>query len=51
MTTMRETDDLVAEGEQVDRLLSGLDAEQWRLLTPAPGWTIAHQVAHLASSF
>jgi uncharacterized protein (TIGR03084 family) len=43
--------DLVAEGEQVDRLVSDLSADQWRLATPAPGWTIAHQVAHLASIF
>jgi enediyne biosynthesis protein E11 len=43
--------DLVAEGEQVDRLLCGLNADQWQLPTPAPGWTIAHQVAHLASIF
>jgi enediyne biosynthesis protein E11 len=43
--------DLTAEGDQVDRLISGLSAEQWRLPTPAPGWTVAHQVAHLASVF
>lgn len=43
--------DLAAEGEQVDRLVSGLSASQWRLPTPAPGWTIAHQIAHLASIF
>lgn len=43
--------DLAAEGEQVDQLISGLSASQWKLPTPAPGWTIAHQVAHLASIF
>jgi uncharacterized protein (TIGR03084 family) len=43
--------DLVAEGDQVERLISGLSPSQWRLPTPAPGWTIAHQVAHLASIF
>jgi enediyne biosynthesis protein E11 len=41
--------DLVAEGEALDRLVADLDAEQWELPTPAPGWTIKHQVAHLAS--
>jgi uncharacterized protein (TIGR03084 family) len=41
--------DLIAEGEALDRLVAGLDSASWRLQTPAPGWTIAHQVAHLAS--
>src|SRR5690606_28501571 len=31
--------------------VAGLDAEQWRLPTPAPGWTVADQVAHLAFIF
>jgi uncharacterized protein (TIGR03084 family) len=43
--------DLVVEGEQVDQLVSGLSAPQWQLPTPAPGWTVAHQIAHLASIF
>ena len=43
--------DLVAEGDQVDQLVSGLGAAQWQLPTPAPGWTIGHQIAHLASIF
>jgi enediyne biosynthesis protein E11 len=43
--------DLILEGEQVDDMLSGLSPDQWQLPTPAPGWTIAHQVAHLASIF
>ena len=43
--------DLIAEGDQVDRLISGLSAGQLRLPTPAPGWTVAHQIAHLASIF
>lgn len=43
--------DLSADGDEVDQLLAGLDAGQWALLTPAPGWTIAHQVAHLAATF
>jgi enediyne biosynthesis protein E11 len=41
--------DLDAEGDDLDRLVCGLTAAQWALPTPAPGWTIAHQVAHLAS--
>lgn len=41
--------DLIAEGESLDQLVAGLDPQQWALPTPAPGWTIAHQVAHLAS--
>jgi len=43
--------DLIAEGDDVDHLVAGLDAAQWTLPTPAPGWTIAHQVAHLAAIF
>ncbi|MEH1028464.1 TIGR03084 family metal-binding protein [Micromonospora profundi] len=42
---------LTADGEELDRLLAGLDDAQWKLDTPAPGWTIAHQVAHLAATF
>src|SRR4051794_2829536 len=42
---------LTAEGDEIDRWLTGLDADQWALPTPAPGWTIAHQVAHLAATF
>jgi uncharacterized protein (TIGR03084 family) len=39
--------DLGAESEVLDRLVSALSDEQWRTATPAPGWTIAHQIAHL----
>lgn len=42
---------LAAAGDEVDRMVADLDAEGWRLQTPAPGWTIAHQVAHLAATF
>lgn len=41
--------DLIAEGEDVDQLVADLDPAQWARQTPAPGWTISHQVAHLAS--
>ena len=40
-------DDLHAESEALDALVGALPAEQWALPTPAPGWTIAHQIAHL----
>lgn len=40
--------DLAAESEDVDRLVTDLPAALWALPTPAPGWTIAHQIAHLA---
>jgi enediyne biosynthesis protein E11 len=42
---------LVADGEDVDRLVAGLDDAQWTLDTPAVGWTIAHQIAHLTAIF
>ena len=41
-------DDLAAESAEVDAMVAGLDAGQWRTPTPAPGWTVAHQIAHLA---
>jgi uncharacterized protein (TIGR03083 family) len=41
-------DDLREESEELDRLVAGLSAEQWALATPAPGWSVAHQIAHLA---
>lgn len=43
--------DLNNDCEEVDRLVTGLDAAAWRLPTPAPGWTIAHQIAHLTATF
>lgn len=44
-------DDLTAESAQIDRMIAGLDAAGWDTPTPAPGWTIAHQVAHLSFVF
>jgi len=41
-------DDLRAESEELDALVAELPAERWALATPAPGWTVAHQIAHLA---
>ncbi len=43
--------DLKAEGAELFRLLSSLDATDWTTPTPAPGWTVAHQVAHMAATF
>lgn len=38
---------LRAEGHTLETLLRGLSAEDWHKPTPAVGWTIAHQIAHL----
>ncbi len=40
-------DDLRAESDYLDGLVADLSAEGWARATPAPNWTIAHQVAHL----
>jgi len=40
-------DDLHAESEALDSLVAPLDPGQWTLATPAPGWSIAHQIGHL----
>jgi len=40
--------DLQAESEDLDALVSDLPDEGWASRTPAAGWTIAHQIAHLA---
>lgn len=39
--------DLTAEGDRLWALVSGLDADGWATPTPAAGWTVATQVAHL----
>lgn len=36
------------EAQDLDRLVAGLPDDGWRRDTPAAGWTIAHQLAHLA---
>ncbi|MFD7405098.1 TIGR03084 family metal-binding protein [Streptomyces sp. NPDC059866] len=41
-------DDLREESEELDALVAELPPEQWRLPTPAPRWSVAHQIAHLA---
>ena len=40
-------DDLRAESDALDALVAPLDPAGWAQPTPAPGWTIAHQIAHL----
>jgi len=40
--------DLVAEQASLDELVAGLSPNQWAVPTPAPGWTVADHVGHLA---
>ena len=40
--------DLAAEGDRLDDLVTPLDEQGWRTPTPADGWDVAHQIAHLA---
>ncbi|MFI5608019.1 TIGR03084 family metal-binding protein [Amycolatopsis sp. NPDC051903] len=40
--------DLAAESQTIDDVVAGLSAEGWARPTPAEGWTVAHQIAHLA---
>ena len=39
--------DLRAEQDDLDRFVTGLNAEQWQLDTPSTGWTVADQIGHL----
>lgn len=39
--------DLREEGQQLDDLVGPLAPDRWRAPTPAAGWTVAHQIAHL----
>lgn len=39
--------DLQAESVELDDLVAHLDAAGWTTPTPAPGWSIAHQIGHL----
>ena len=41
-------DDLRSESHDLDQLVGELSPEQWAAATPAEGWTVAHQIAHLA---
>ena len=38
--------DLTAEGAELDAIVAG-QPEAWGTPTPAQGWTVAHQIAHL----
>jgi enediyne biosynthesis protein E11 len=40
--------DLVDEGVELGDLVADLAPRAWAAATPAPGWTVRHQVAHLA---
>jgi uncharacterized protein (TIGR03084 family) len=40
-------DDLAAESDELDALVASLPENRWREVTPAHGWTIAHQIGHL----
>lgn len=39
--------DLRAESDELDALVAPLPDDRWAAPTPAAGWTIAHQIAHL----
>ncbi|WP_211265912.1 maleylpyruvate isomerase N-terminal domain-containing protein [Actinacidiphila oryziradicis] len=41
-------DELRAESDELDALVAGLAPKEWSRPTPAPRWSIAHQVAHVA---
>jgi uncharacterized protein (TIGR03084 family) len=40
--------DLQAESEDLERTVTALPEAEWSRETPATGWTIAHQISHLA---
>lgn len=40
--------DLAAESDALRAVVAGLSEEQWRTPTPAEGWDVATQIAHLA---
>ncbi|GAB3826662.1 TIGR03084 family metal-binding protein [Kribbella italica] len=40
--------DLWAENAELDMVVAGLAADTWTTPTPAEGWSVAHQIAHLA---
>jgi uncharacterized protein (TIGR03084 family) len=41
-------DDMREESEELDSLVADLGDDLWAAPTPAPGWSVAHQIAHLA---
>jgi len=46
----RLVDDLVAEEEALDDIVDGIDDAGWAVATPAHGWDVHDQIAHLAAS-
>ncbi|GAA4439336.1 TIGR03084 family metal-binding protein [Actinokineospora soli] len=42
---------LTADGASFDALVADLPDAAWATPTPAPGWTVAHQIAHVAATF
>ncbi|HEY6934156.1 MAG TPA: TIGR03084 family metal-binding protein [Marmoricola sp.] len=40
--------DLTVEGDRLESLVAGLDEPGWATPTPAVGWDVRHQLAHLA---
>jgi uncharacterized protein (TIGR03084 family) len=46
----RICDDLEAEHASLDAIVSGLEPARWNAPTPAVGWTVRDQIAHLAYS-
>src|SRR5215471_10202124 len=45
---MRLAEELSEEGGELVALLRTLDVQDWNRSTPAPGWDVSAQVAHLA---
>jgi uncharacterized protein (TIGR03084 family) len=48
--TMEVFDDLVAEQDRLEVILSGLDEAQWQAPSVAAGWSVADVVLHLAQT-
>lgn len=46
--TQETLDALKEEGDSLERLVNDLETDAWARPTPAVGWTVAHQIAHLA---
>lgn len=40
--------DLAAEHDELDGIVASLDPDGWEAATPAPGWAVRDQIAHLA---
>jgi uncharacterized protein (TIGR03084 family) len=52
VTDLRDVlNDMNTDCDVVEALVADLDAPSWALPTPAPGWTVMHQIAHLAFVF